>query len=476
MPIPQVTRVLWAHRRTSLCILAGLLTIAVAAGLLLPKKYVGEAAVVIDARGVDPLADSAMQALLLTSYLATQVDVISSHNVALKVVDRMKLASNPDVISQFDSDTDGTGSIRDWEADELLKKLTVRPPKDSNVIFIRFSSKIPQTAADITNAFADSYIQTSIELKVDPARSQTGWLEQQESDLRANLEGAQRKLSAYQSDHGVIGTNDARLDVENARMTEITDQLVTAQTAMYDANARLRQMNDAESKGRSDELLGVLNNPLLQNLKTDLARSEAKLADVTQRYGRNHPQYMSAQAELDSLRSKVAAEIHNATGTIAREAQIATQNAADLQRAVEHQRQHILALQHNQDEFAVLKQAVDNARTALDAALQRGSRTRLESRLDNANVAILNYAFAPIEPAWPRLILNLALAIVLGGMLSVGVSLMRERWDRRVHSREDLIGAADIAVLAELPRVRRSSTGSHRGPRWPTLRKREEGG
>jgi succinoglycan biosynthesis transport protein ExoP len=440
-----------------------MVAIALAASLLLPKKYTGEAAVVVDARGIDPLAQpGAMPTEMAASYVATQVDVIASHNVALKVVDRMNLTANPALIERFQEKTGGVGSIRDWIADEILKSLTVKPSHDSDVIFLEFSSKSPQMAADIANAFADNYIVTSLELKVDPASRQAGWFDQQVKDQRATLEAAQHKLAAYQAEHGVIGADDSRLDVETNRLTEISNHFVTAQAAMYDAETRQRQLNEASAKGRTDEAISVLQNPLLQNLKTDLARSEAKFADVSQRYDHNHPIYMSAQAELESLRSKVAVEIANASGTVAREAQIARQNMADLQRTMEGQRKRIVDLQHNQDDLSVLKRDVESARTAYDSSLQRGGESRLESRLNNTNTAILNHAFPPMKPSSPKLLLNLALGLILGGLLAVGASLTRERFDRRIRARIDLVEDVGLAVLAELPRARLSKLRGRR--------------
>jgi succinoglycan biosynthesis transport protein ExoP len=466
MRLSQFVRILWVHRGMCFGIVIGTLALAVAASFLLPKKYTGESAVVVDERGIDPLAQQgAMPVQMTASFVATQVDVIESHNVALKVVDRMKLVMDPAVIEKFNDKTGGVGSIRDWEAEELLKSLTVKPSRESNVIFLQFVAKEPQVAADIANSFADNYITTSLELKVDPARRQAGWFDQQVNDLRSALETAQQKLSAYQGQHGVIGNDDNnRLDAETARLTEISNHMVAAQAAMYDAETRQKQMNDALTKGRSSESVTVLQNPLLQNLKTELARSEARFADVSQRFDHNHPQYMSAQAELESLREKVAGEISNAVGTVAREAQIARQNMTDLQRAMEQQRKRILDLQHNQDEYTVLKRDVESARAAYDSSLQRGGETRLESRLNNTNTAILNYAYPPMKASSPRLLLNLALAIALGSMLAVSVSLIKERFDPRVHSRNDLLEGAQLAVLAELPRAR-VSTRRHRNAR-----------
>ena len=119
MRLSQLMRILWVHRGMALSIVVLMLAIAVAASLLLPKKYTGESAVVVDARSIDPLAQQgAITFQLAASYVSTQVDVIQSHNVALKVVDQMKLTTDPAIVEKFQDKTGGVGSIRDWAAEE----------------------------------------------------------------------------------------------------------------------------------------------------------------------------------------------------------------------------------------------------------------------------------------------------------------------------------------------------------------------
>lgn len=60
---------------------------------------------------------------------------IGSRNiVALKVVDRVKLADVPLVHEQFEDATEGYGSLRDGLADALLEHLDVKPSRESSVI------------------------------------------------------------------------------------------------------------------------------------------------------------------------------------------------------------------------------------------------------------------------------------------------------------------------------------------------------
>jgi len=58
--------------------------------------------------------------------------------------------------------------------------------------------------------------------------------------------------------------------------------------------------------------------------------------------------------------------------------------------------------------------------------LSRAAANAAGERLDQTNIAILNYAFVPIDPASRVLFLNLALAVILGSMLGASVSLTRE--------------------------------------------------
>jgi len=461
MPLSHLMRILWAHRKTHLYMVLLMLAVAGAVSLLVAKRYKAEAAVVVDIRGSDPLTQqNAVPAEPSANYVATQVDVIGSHNVALKVVDRLKLARDAafqENYREVNGEDAPASGFRDWAADKLLKSLAVRPSRDSNVIFLQFTAKDPERAAAAANAFGEAYLETSLELNVDPARRQAGWFDQQLNELRTSLESAQQKVSAYELAHGLIGaddTNSNRLDVETARLTEITNHLVAAQADMYQAESRERQLKEAVARNGPDAAVDVLDNPLLQNLKTELARSEARFATVAQRFDHNHPDYLSAKAERDSLRAKVDAEITNANAAVAKDARVARQSAEDLQRALDAQRKRILDLQHDQDEYAVLKRAADGARNAYDSALGRGSQTQLESKLDHTNIALLNRAFPPLRASWPRLFLDCALAVIVGLLLGAGASLVSERFDRRIRTREDLAQGANIIVLSELPRER----------------------
>lgn len=437
-----------------------------------PPSYEATTSLVIDFKGADPVSGLPVPPQLIPGYMATQVDVIGSHNVAGKVVDTLRLAESPVVKQQFLDDTNGTGAIRDWTADLLLTHLKVEPSRESSVVEVSYSGSDPKFAAVIANAFAAAYITTNLELKVEPARQTSLWYDGQVKSLRDNLEAAQAKLSSHQRKQGIVVV-DERLDVKNSRLQEISSQLVAAQAQAYDATSRLNQIKAALDEGKSAEALPeIIGNPLIQSMKADLARAQTKLADVAKRVGPNHPEYLRAATEVESQRKHLDEEVTNATKGIRNTAGTSQSRVEQLKKALADQKAEILTLTSQRDDFAVLTREVESAQKMLDVAMLRSGQTRLESQTNHTDIAVLNPALPPLEPSSPKLLLNIALSIFLGALLGLGAGFLAEMIDRHVRSAEDLAEALGVPVLGVLGGAkRRWFTRGMRKNKAGTLRK-----
>ena len=445
MNFTQLLRILWARRRLVAGVTAAAFVLAVVAHLVMPASYIATTSLVIDTKAMNPLTGGNTPSLTAASMLATQIDVITSRAVALKVVDDLKLTQTPD--QELRS--------RDSWAYGLLSKLTVKPGSDSNVVRIRFEDEDPQFAASVVNAFANAYLQKSLDLRLEPVKRQSAWFDEQLRGMRGEVQSERQDLSEFQRKNGIIAA-DERLDVENARLEDLSRQLVNAQRDAQEAQARVRQTGGAIENDRLAESPDIMQNGLLQSMKGDLVRAEARLAELSSRYARNHPQYIAASAEVRELREKMQAEIQRAKGSLTQSLQIAQQQVANLQRAFDEQKLSILKLKRQRDELAVRSREVDNAQGAYDQALQRSSALRMESQLDQTSVAVLDQATVPTSPTGMGLALTAVLALVFGGMLGAALGLLLEMIDRRIRSGDDLQQLSGIEVLAEIPHLRAS--------------------
>lgn len=425
-------------------IILGVLLLTVAAtatvSLLLPKEYTATTTLIIDSKSKDPFTGQMFPSQMFPGYMATQVDVIKSSQVAQKVVREFKLAENPTIRQQFMEATGGKGSAEQWLGDLLMRKLDTEPSRESSVIKLSFSGADPQFAAAMANAFAKTYISTSLELRLAPAKQTAEWFDQQIVQLREKVDQAQQKLTTYQREKGIVESEE-RLDVETRRMADLAGQMVAAQSAAFDASSRTRD---------SASLPEVINNPVVQGLKAQVAQGEGRLAELAKRVGANHPDFIRLQAEVNSYKAKLANELNTATRGVGATAGAARQRFSELSAAFERQKAKVLELKQQREEAILLARDLENAQRIYDSALQRYGQSRMEAQSTQTDIAILNPAVAPTQPSKPRVLLNILLSLFLGTLLGVGIGFLVELLDRRVRSGQDIAVGLEISVLGEV--------------------------
>jgi chain length determinant protein EpsF len=306
------------------------------------------------------------------------------------------------------------------------------------VITISFKAPDAVSSAVTANAFADAYREIALALRVEPAREFAKLFESQADALRETLTAAQNRLLEYQQKKGIV-VNDQRLDFETARLNELSAQLTVAQGQT--AEARSRQ----NVRGAADTHPEIVQNPLIQGLKIEIARQEAKLSELSRNVGKNHPQYQQVEAEIAALNARLEMEVMKISKSFSTSGSVSTAKQAELRAAVAEQRRKLLELQSQRGELAALVRDVDAAQRAFDAVSQRFSQTSLESQSNTPTVAVLTRASEPIQPVFPRFLLNTALAIFFGALLGVGIALILEMFDTRVRI------PADIATVIEPP-------------------------
>lgn len=440
MGISQLIAVLRARRRELFWVWGGVVLLALVVSLVLPRHYVASAEVVVEARGNDPLVVHPGAGATTPGFLATQADIMASDRVGALAAAALKVADNPRWAAKWQKASGGQGDANRWIAGRLKKYVKVNPSHESNVLTVSFTADDPKFAADYANALARAYVETDLELKVEPAKQSAAWFDEHTRALRTKLEDAQTRLSEFQRSHGLVG--DEKLDLESARLTELATQYTAVQAQSTDTASRQRQGGGANE---------VTASPLIQALKVDLARQEAKLSELSGYLGENHPQYQRVKGEVDALRARLRAESGNVAAVVGTNSRINQAREGELKARLEAQKAHVLELKRQRDEMGVLQREVDSAQKAYDLVMARLTQTSLESQSRQGNVALLSEAVPPTEAASPKLLLNLGIAVVVGALLGMAVSIVRELFDRRIRSATDLGDALGAPLLAAIP-------------------------
>lgn len=442
MSIQQFLLIFFARKGPAIAVFAVTVLTALALSLVLPKTYQATNTVVIDLKSPDPIAGVVLPGMMTAGYMATQVDIVNSDRVAQRAVGLMKLEENPLIRDQWQQETQGRVSLPVWMGNLLQKNLDVKPSRESSVVNITFSAPDPAYAAAAANAFAQAYIDTTVQLKVDPAKQYASWFETQIKSQRDRLDAAQKALADFQEQSGIV-ISDGRLDYELQKFNELSTQLTMAQAQGTDSSSK-------QLLTQVDTLPEVMQSPLINQLKAELVRMESSLKDLSGNLGVNHPAYKRALSEQQSLKNRIADEIAHVTSAIGTAGLVSQAKVAELTNAIEEQKKKVFELRRQRDNINLLMRDVETAQRAYDGISQRYNQIALEAQSAQTNVAVLTPATPPLKHSKPKVVINVLVAIFLGGLLALALVLVQEALDPKVRSQEALAQALPMPCLGQV--------------------------
>jgi chain length determinant protein EpsF len=442
MSIAQFLRIIWARKWVVLALLVLTTVIGtVVTMFVLPKQFAADASLVVEVRA-DPILGALAPGMASPAYLATQVEILKSDRVAGRVVKMLGVERSPAAVQQWRESTDAKIPLDRYFAGLLQRGLAVEPSRGSNVINITFINPDPAFAAAAANAFAQAYMDTSVELRVEPARQSATFLDEQSKTLRTNLEAAQTRLSKFQQEHGIVIT-DERLDQENARLNALAGQLAAAQTELVETSTRQRNSGSEMSPD-------VQSSASVQSLKSQLAAAQTKMSEISSVVGPNHPQRQALDAQIRELQQQLSAETKRVSGGSSVLSRGSAQKIIELQALLDAQKKNLLALRSQRDQVSVLVRDVETAQRAYEGVSQRGTQLTLESQNTQANVRLLSPAVEPFAPSRPKTAVNIVGSVLGGLLLGALAALGLEMLNRRVRSPDDMMATLGIPVIGVL--------------------------
>jgi capsular exopolysaccharide synthesis family protein len=160
------------------------------------------------------------------------------------------------------------------------------------------------------------------------------------------------------------------------------------------------QMRTRDSNSRLiiESLPAVVNNKLIQDIKTEIFNDEAKLADLRTRYTDSYPEVQALESRLASMRKVRDRELDNILGSL---------------------------------------------------------KTELSGQLRANNVRVIDEPTLPDKPVRPRKELALGLGLPVGLLLGVLSALLIETFDQTILTHQDVEQRLGLTFLGLIPHSRR---------------------
>ena len=451
MSLAQFFSILRARRGLAGTILLATLVLALGWVLLRPASYKAIAPVLVDVRA-DPTNATPLQGMVAPSFMTTQIDIIKSDRVAQRVVQLLPPDQPP--MKAWREKAQKEAAPDRWLAANLMQRLEVKPSRESNIINITWQGRTPAEAARVANAYAQAYLETNLDIKTDPAKKYTVWFDDQVKDVRDRLEKAQQKLAAFQEKAGIV-TTDEKADFETTRLNEL-----------------LQQLSVAQSRGTGGSAAGASDSsPLVNNLRQDVARMEAKIAQASATMGSRHPEMLRMNSELAAMRNRLHEESARVGVSAAQSAEARAARVRELQSAIAEQKQKVLGMNKQRAELNLMKADVDSAQKAFDTVTASAAQARLQSMSNQTNVMKLASAVEPMEQSGPTAMQAMLIGLAIGTLLAIAGAFMAELANRRVRNVQDLSMVTHLPILASIPAANSSSYSNSPRLIAPTARR-----
>ena len=398
-------------------------------------------------------------------FYQTQYSLLESRSLAERVVRSRNLASQDDFFETFDVDPNNSGILsanpqaqtaaqrneRLKLATDLLRAhVSISPIRGSSLVDVSFESPSPNLSAEIANAWIEQFIASNLDRRFNSTADARKFLEEQLAELKQRLEDSERSLSGYADNKEIItlsseqtpeGKTVSQKTLASANLEALNAELAqaTADRIIAESGARQRSGNE-----------NALANSALNSLREERAKAQAEYAKLMVQFEPEYPAAKAIESQISALNRSIAGEeARSRAGTSARYRE-ALQRERKLQEQVNRLKGEFSGERRDSIQYNIFQREVDTNRQLYDGLLQRYKEIGVAGVGTN-NISVVDRAQPAERPSSPKLLLNVALAMLAGLGLAAAYVFVMEQIDQTVKDPADLKSKLGIAPLGSIP-------------------------
>lgn len=467
-------------------ILTGL-ALTILASLLYTKIYTATSAIVFDrndARPYEAVVELRKQERD-KSVMETELDVIQSRVFAGTVVDALNLVEDPDYNTYLHPiRTEGNGLIgslfapivgvlfsnegngpemvrrrlisesvqRNRAISTLLSSYIVDRRGDSLAMTIRVRQPNPLKAATIADAIAERYVEWTAKLTDEATKNTIAYLRSQQAELAGRIANMEREIANFATNSDL--TFDPQDDLLRARMEQLNEQLTIARVDEAGAVARYNEAKGLLASTDEQALGRVLTSDQLDRLRTEQSRLERVRAQLSSKFGKNHPLVIDADAELQATRAMIGDEAQRIVQELANNSKVASirtekfsTEVALLQKRMEGRNLAEIRRRELERDLLAEQKRYDQIVLRLgDLDPERGER--------KASATVASYAEVPTSPSFPTPSFVIATGSFGVFILAIIGLMVAEALDNRLHGPRDVEEVLNRPNLVTIPNLK----------------------
>ncbi|MGN5376494.1 GumC family protein [Sphingomonas hankookensis] len=474
MPIiRQYLRIAMRWRYVILGVAATCLVLGLIATLLMTPKYTAtstieisrESSQVTNFQGVERETSIADQ-----EFYQTQYGLLRSRTLAERVANQLRLIDDRAFFERFGVNQDdpafreingryaaaGRATRQRIAGEVLLKYVGIAPTRLSRLVEINFTSPDAEFSARVANVWAENFIQTNLERKVQATSYGRNLLQRELGQAKERLDESQRQLVGYAEQQRIINLpSQGSGDNKTAERSIVADELAALSATLSQATAdRIQAESRFREGGRSGASSEALRNQAINNLRQRRAELAAEYQRLMVQFEPEYPQARALKSQIDQLDRSIAREEGRVSGSVEADYRQAADRENALRDRVEKLKSSYLDVRRRSIQYNIYQQEVDTNRALYDGLLQRFKEIGVAGGVGVNNIAIVDTADVPQVPSSPRLLINLVVSLLTGLVLGAAIAFALEQMDEAIADPGEVQRRLGLPLLGSVPKVK----------------------
>ncbi len=376
----------------------------------------------------------------LQQYVKDQTQVLKTRRLAERVAEKLGLAGSPEFAGG-----DPAGM--------LLASIDVKNVKDTNILELSMVGRDPEKVAEWLNVYVQEYIAINIEDNLNRTRKVYQVIQEKLDPLRRQLEASEQKLIAFKESEDAFLVGDQDKNVITEQVNTLTEEYAKAKAERISLETKLAALRGLHAGNLLESTLpGVLNDPTIRTLRDQKAAAEVELADKLREYKPAHPVIKELKARIAQLDQKIEAQIATIMDSLETDYAIRKKHEQALYSALQKLRNQTIELSKQNLEYQKIRHEYEENKTFYEQMLRRSKETDISSSAALNNVRVIDPARPPGRPFRPNPPRAVALSLVLGLFLGIGLVLGLDYIDQTIRTPEDVERYLGLEVLSAVPR------------------------
>ena len=394
-------------------------------------------------------------------FYQTQYGLLSSKSLAERVANDLALYSNADFLKaagivEDDDAATPTTAISAQErrnrtsaaAAYLLARFKVEPERFSRLVTIEFTGTDPALTKRVIDTWSTDFIRMTLARRYDATSYARNFLEQRLVQLRSRINDSERQLVDYASRQGIVNLPASTTGGERSIVAE---DLANTNGELGRAVAdRVRAQSRLNNGGAVDEALG---NSTINSLRQRRAEQASDYAKMMAQFEPGYPPARALRQQMAQVDRSIAQEVSRVQRTLQESFASAERRETEFQQRMKTLKSGVLDFRRRSIQYNILQREVDTNRQLYDALLQRYKEIGVAGGVGVNNISVVDTAELPTRPSSPKLLLNMAIALVLGIGLSALAAFLLEQIDQGITDPGQVEGALGVPLLGTTPKL-----------------------